>query len=208
VEQFATAKEAKKREQWWKSGAGRRKLKEYFSWCAETSSQNEQIRIESYNVVWPKKFASEKKCIEKTIAPWIVGGIHHVGSTSVPGLSAKPIVDIQVGIKNLEEARACIPLLEGIGYCYYPYRLYMHWFCKPSPSHREFHVQLMELAHPQWKARLAFRDYLRSHPETAKEYATLKREMAERFRNNREGYTEAKGQFVESVLKKAKDTNS
>lgn len=165
--------------------------------------QNEQVYIEPYNPEWPKKFSSEKERIEKTLGSWIVGGVHHVGSTSVPGLPAKPIVDIQVGIKDLEEARACISLLESIGYCYYPYRPYMHWFCKPSPEHREFHLQLMEPAHPQWNARLTFRDYLRAHPETATEYAALKEELAEKFRDDRERYTKAKGQFVEDVLKKA-----
>lgn len=167
------------------------------------TDSNGEIRIERYNPVWPKKFLVEKKLIEETIGPWIDGGIHHVGSTAVPDLPAKPIVDIQVGVKNLKDAKACIPLLESIGYCYYPYRPYMHWFCKPSPLHRELHVQLMEPTHPQWNARLAFRDYLRTHPETAKEYAMLKEKLAEKFRDDREAYTEAKGTFIESVMKKA-----
>ncbi|TSC57611.1 MAG: protein of unknown function UPF0157 [Candidatus Peregrinibacteria bacterium Greene0416_19] len=167
---------------------------------------NEQIHIESYDPAWASKFVTEKKKIEDTIAPWMEGGIHHVGSTPVPGLSAKPIIDIMAGVKNLEEARACIPLLEEIGYCYHPYRPYMHWFCKPSPAHREFHLQLMESSHPQWHARLAFRDYLRAHPETAEEYATLKKELAGKFRDDREAYTDAKGKFVESVVQKDRDT--
>ena len=165
---------------------------------------NEPVHLKPYNAAWPKKFAIEKKLIEKTISAWVDGGIHHVGSTAIPDLSAKPIIDIMVGVKNLEKAKECIPLLEAIGYCYYPYRPYMHWFCKPSPAHREFHLQLMEPEHPQWSARLAFRDYLRVHPETAKEYAMLKEKLAEKFRDDREAYTEAKTKFVESVVEKAK----
>ncbi len=67
--------------------------------------EDEKIRIVPYSPVWPEKFAAEKRLIESAIAPWIDGGIHHVGSTAVPGLDAKPIVDILVGVKDLEEAK-------------------------------------------------------------------------------------------------------
>ena len=143
--------------------------------------KDEKVHIESYNPIWPKKFITEKKLIEEKIAPWIEGGIHHVGSTAIPGLPSKAIVDIMVGVKNLEEAKACISILETIGYCYHPYRPYMHWFCKPTPAHREFHLQLMEPTNSQWKARLYFRNYLRTNPEVAQEYAKLKMQLAEKF---------------------------
>jgi GrpB-like predicted nucleotidyltransferase (UPF0157 family) len=126
--------------------------------------------------------------------------VHHVGSTAVPGLAAKPIVDIMVGVRDLEEARAAIPVLEAERYCYFPYREYFHWFCKPSPEHREFHMYLIEPTHPQWRARLAFRDWLRAHPETAAEYEALKRELADEHHDDREAYTDAKAEFVERVV--------
>jgi GrpB-like predicted nucleotidyltransferase (UPF0157 family) len=167
------------------------------------NDSEEEICIVQYDPQWARKFEMEKSLLEKTLDGWINEGVFHVGSTSIPKLDAKPIIDIQIGVHNLEEAKECIPLLEKIGYCYAPYRPYMHWFCKPSPSHREFHLQLMEPSHPQWKARLAFRDYLRAHPDTAKEYALLKHEIAEQYRNDREAYTEAKTTFVEFVVAKA-----
>ncbi len=170
---------------------------------ANPNMQDEEVTIEPYDPQWPKKYEVEKRLLEKTLGSWIDGGVHHVGSTAVPNLAAKPIIDILIGVKNLEEAKACIPLLESIGYCYAPYRPHIHWFCKPSPAHREFHLQLMESTHREWHARFVFRDFLRMHPETIVEYATLKTTLAEKFRNDREAYTEAKNEFVESILRKA-----
>lgn len=166
--------------------------------------KEEGVHIVKYDPSWPDKFESERKLVEQTLGEWIAGGIHHVGSTSVPNLSAKPIIDIMVGVKNLEEAKACIPLLETIQYCYFPYKSdQMIWFCKPSPYKRTHHLYLMETSHPQWAARLAFRDYLKTHKEEKKTYEQLKISLAEKFRDDREAYTDAKTEFVKSVVQKA-----
>ena len=143
--------------------------------------------------------------LERVVAPWLEGGVHHVGSTAVPGLAAKPVIDIMVGVRDLDEARAAIAVLAAESYCYFPYREYFHWFCKPSPQHRQFHMYLMEPSHPQWRARLAFRDWLRTHAETAADYEALKHELADRYRDDREAYTDAKAEFVERVVALALD---
>lgn len=156
-----------------------------------------------YDPAWPQRFARERALLERIVAPWLEGGVHHVGSTAVPGLAAKPIVDIMVGVRDLEEARDAISVLEAESYCYFPYREYFHWFCKPSPERREFHMYLIEPTHPQWAARLAFRDRLRTHPETAAEYLALKRRLADEHRADREAYTDAKAGFVERVVAEA-----
>lgn len=165
------------------------------------------VEITEYDPAWLQRFASERTLLERVVAPWLEGGVHHVGSTAVPGLAAKPIVDIMVGVRDLEEARAAIPVLEAESYCYFPYRDYFHWFCKPSEAHREFHLYLIEPAHPQWRARLAFRDWLRTHPETAAEYEALKRRLAGEHHGDREAYTDAKADFVERVVAHALDLN-
>ena len=166
--------------------------------------QDQKIEIEPYNPDWVKKFEKEKEILEKTLGDWVQGGIHHVGSTAIPGLDAKPIIDILIGVKNLKEAAACIPLLEKAGYHYYPYKPEMiHWFCKPSPSHREFHLQLMEPTHPEWAKRFAFRDYLIDHPADAREYSILKKQLATQNKHDREAYTEAKTEFVNAIVAKA-----
>lgn len=168
--------------------------------------KNQDIHIVPYDPQWIAKFEKEKLLLEKTLGAWVSDGIHHVGSTSIPGVDAKPIVDILIGIHNLEDAQECIPLLEQIGYCHYPYRSdVMIWFCKPSPEEREFHLQLMQPSEPLWQERFLFRDYLKSHPHAAKEYMDLKKSLAEDFRQDREGYTDAKTHFVQTILKKAQD---
>lgn len=164
----------------------------------------EAVHLVEYSSNWPKKFATERHLIEQTLGSWIDGGINHVGSTSIPGMTAKPIVDIMVGVKSLEKAKDCIPLLESIGYCYAPYKAdIMHWFCKPSPERREYHLYLMEPTSYEWRARLGFRDYLRTHSDIAQDYIKLKQSLANKYRNNREAYTKAKESFVQDITKKA-----
>ncbi len=108
------------------------------------------------------------------------------------------------GVRSLDEARAAIEVLRGLDYWYAPYKPWMHWFCKPSPARREFHLHLIEPSHPEFAARLAFRDYLREHPDTAAEYAALKQRLAAQHREDREAYTDAKAEFVRSVLERAR----
>jgi GrpB-like predicted nucleotidyltransferase (UPF0157 family) len=88
---------------------------------------------------------------------------------------------------------------------YFPYRLeVMHWFCKPSPAHRTHHLHLVPIGSPLWADRIAFRDYLRSHPEAAAEYAALKRQLAAQHALDREAYTHGKGAFVAAILERAR----
>jgi GrpB-like predicted nucleotidyltransferase (UPF0157 family) len=97
------------------------------------------------------------------------------------------------------------PWLAGpTGYCYAPYRSESeHWFCKPSPGFRTHHLHVVPVASPQWLETLAFRDYLRSHPAVAFEYGNLKRRLAQEFRSDREGYTQAKGPFMTRITELA-----
>lgn len=163
--------------------------------------KDEGVHLVPYNLTWPLQFEEEKKLIKKTIGQWITGEINHVGSTAIPGISAKPIIDIMVGVESLEASKPCIERLSKINYLYYPYRPEsMHWFLKPSPERRTHHLYLIPVSHPQYKARLEFRDYLRDHPKERQEYEELKRELAKKFRNDREGYTLAKTQFITDIL--------
>ncbi|MGH8929643.1 MAG: GrpB family protein [Egibacteraceae bacterium] len=162
------------------------------------------VEIAPYDPAWPLKFDAERDLVAPVLAPWLDGGIHHVGSTAVPGLGAKPIIDIMAGVRDLDEARAAIAPLADLGYLYAPYRDWMLWFCKPDPAHRTHHLTLVEPSHPQWAHRLAFRDRLRADPETAAAYERLKRRLATEHRNDREAYTEAKTAFVLDTLHKGR----
>lgn len=163
----------------------------------------EPVELVPYDPSWPERFAAEAALLEGAIGGFVEGGIHHVGSTAVPGLSAKPVIDIVVGIRDLEGARQAFPPLAALGYQYFPYRSWMHWFCKPSPTNRTHHLHLVPHRDPPFRDRLAFRDHLRQHPAVAVEYARLKCELARRYRRDREAYTDGKTEFVARVVSAA-----
>ncbi len=131
-----------------------------------------------------------------------MGGVHHIGSTAVPGLEAKPVIDILAGVTELESARGCFAALGRLAYLHAPYRAEeMHWFCKPHPSRRTHHLHLAPSGSRRFRDELAFRDRLRGDPELAARYGRLKHELAIELGHDRERYTEAKAEFIEAVLR-------
>lgn len=163
------------------------------------------MRIVPYDPAWPERFEQERAALAAAIGEWAVGGIHHVGSTSVPDLDSKPVIDILVGVQSLQESHSCFERLAALEYLYAPYRSEeMHWFCKPDPSRRTHHLHLVPVDSPRFRDELAFRDYLRGDRETALEYGALKRDLARRFEHDREAYTDAKDEFIGAVLRRAR----
>lgn len=163
---------------------------------------NEPICVVAYDPQWPTRFERERALLDRAIGPRVVGGIHHVGSTAVPGLDAKPIVDILVGVESLAASRACFEPLAELEYLYAPYLPEeMHWFCKPGPGRRTHHLHLIPQDSPRYRDELAFRDHLRANPEKARDYAELKHRLAARFERDREGYTDAKADFIQRTLR-------
>ncbi len=164
----------------------------------------ERVEIVDYDESWPAAFQREREVLVTAIGEYVVGSIEHVGSTSVPGLAAKPIVDIQVGVAGLDETRPALGSLEAVRYCYdsvCPHD--MHFFDKRVQGKQPYNLQLIPYGSNCWNKRIAFRDYLRSHPNTAQEYAALKGELARRFRFDREAYGGAKGSFIRRVVREA-----
>jgi GrpB-like predicted nucleotidyltransferase (UPF0157 family) len=168
-------------------------------------SNDAPIQIAPYDQEWPVRFEAERQLLIGAIGAWLVAGsIEHIGSTAIPGLDAKPVIDIMAGVESLDGSRTALPLLEHHHYCYAPYRTeVMHWFCKPSPAQRTHHLHLVPFGSPLWIEQLAFRDYLRTHPDVAMEYAALKLRLAEAHRLDREAYTNAKAPFVQRVIQNA-----
>jgi GrpB-like predicted nucleotidyltransferase (UPF0157 family) len=159
------------------------------------------VHIEPYSDDWPCQFSSERDQLLEVLAPWLVGPVEHIGSTSVPGLAAKPVIDMMAAVESLENSRDAISALERIGYCYAPYREdVMHWLCKPRPEYRTHHLHLVPYASSLWLERLAFRDQLRADSRLADEYAALKRDLARLHKNDREAYTDAKTLFIMKVV--------
>jgi GrpB-like predicted nucleotidyltransferase (UPF0157 family) len=162
------------------------------------------IRIVSYDPRWPMRFESERAILEHALGEWVVGGIHHVGSTAIPGMDAKAVIDILVGVHDLESSRPCFAGLRALGYKYAPYKTEeMHWFCKPDRRHRTHHLHLKAFGSSEYRDELAFRDYLRSDADVARRYAALKHQLAQRFEHDREAYTAAKTDFIRGVLQRA-----
>lgn len=162
---------------------------------------DEPIRLAAPDPDWPAEFELERKALEEAIGAWIDGGVHHVGSTAVAGLVAKPIIDILVGVRELDAARVCFEPLADLGYLYAPYLPEeMHWFCKPDPRKRTHHLHLVPVGSPRYRGELAFRDLLRADFRLAADYAALKATLARRHRDDRDAYTEAKGAFIRAAL--------
>jgi GrpB-like predicted nucleotidyltransferase (UPF0157 family) len=168
---------------------------------ADEGADDEPIRIAAYDAEWPTRFERERALLEDAIGGWVKGGIHHVGSTAVPGLSAKPIVDILVGVDDLATSTTCFDPLAKLEYRYAPYRTEeMHWFCKPDPRRRLFHLHLIPVDRARFHDELAFRDLLRADSEKARAYGELKKRLAVRFEDDRERYTGAKTDFIAHAL--------
>ncbi len=161
------------------------------------------VIIEPYDPVWSGRFETERRLLLPVLAPWLAGPIEHIGSTAVPGLGAKPIIDIMAAVRDLASSKPAIEALKPLQYCYFDYKAdVMHWFCKPSDFERTHHLHLVPFASQLWRDRLAFRDRLRSDATLRATYENLKVALASRYREDREAYTVAKTEFVQSVLGK------
>jgi GrpB-like predicted nucleotidyltransferase (UPF0157 family) len=157
-----------------------------------------KVTLSPYNPEWINLFQKEKKLISDKLGDKIVT-VEHIGSTAVPGLGAKPIVDILLGVRNIADADGFIPKMEELGYKYrshfenvMPYRRY---FTKPE----RYHVHTVEVTSSFWKRHIQFRDYLQSHDDARDEYYRLKKELAGRDWNDVNDYAYAKTEFVRKI---------
>jgi GrpB-like predicted nucleotidyltransferase (UPF0157 family) len=158
------------------------------------------IYVVPYDASWPARFDEERAALARVLSPWLAGPIEHIGSTAVPGLVAKPVIDIMAAVASLDASRPAFAALAALHYVYFPYRPELHWLCKPSDDVRTHHLHLVPFGSPLWHDRLRFRDRLRSDPRVAAEYAALKLELATRYEFDREAYTDAKEPFVRRIL--------
>ena len=173
----------------------------------------EHVSIVTYDPNWPRMFAAERDHLLGSLPREMIGRIEHFGSTAVPGLAAKPIVDMLVEVRSLEETKTrIVPVLEAQGYDYFwrPTRgddvpPFYAWFIKRDAAGvRTHHIHMVEKDFEQWE-RLLFRDYLIEHPAVAKEYEALKLRLAQDYPNDRVAYTNAKTDYVVRVTNVAKE---
>jgi GrpB-like predicted nucleotidyltransferase (UPF0157 family) len=143
---------------------------------------DEGVVVVAYDPEWPRRFELERAALERALAPWLHGGIHHIGSTAIPGIAGKPIIDMMAGVRDLEEARAAFEPLHELSYAYAFHRPGTHWFYKPpSPllTARTHQLHLTEPGSDLWRERLAFRDALRADLALVVEYEALKSRLLE-----------------------------
>jgi GrpB-like predicted nucleotidyltransferase (UPF0157 family) len=164
------------------------------------------IEIAPYDPAWPDAFERERAAILGALGD-LVFAIEHVGSTAVPGLGAKPIIDIMIGLRDLAGHVRCVAPLQSLGYEHkgefgIPGR---HYFRRPVRGPRTHQLHMVEHGRDFWVRHLLFRDYLRRNPDEAAAYQRLKLRLAARFGTDVEGYTEAKTEFIESAVAKARD---
>jgi GrpB-like predicted nucleotidyltransferase (UPF0157 family) len=162
-----------------------------------------RIEIVAYDPAWPARFAEVGPDLRAGLDE-VALRIDHIGSTAVPGLAAKPIIDIQISVVDFEPLAAYRQPLERLGYGYRadnPERTKRYFREPPGRPRTHVHVRRAGSFSEQWA--LLFRDYLRTHPDAAAEYATLKRRLALRFRDDRHAYTQAKRPFLWKVIRKA-----
>ena len=167
------------------------------------------VRVVEYDPKWPRLFAEEAAVLRGVFGSEPVA-IEHIGSTAVPGLPAKPIIDIMAGVSGWDVFDLVVERLAAVGYRYTPEAE------KDDPSRKVFrkgpsdlshlrthHLHVTELDGFYWQRMLAFRDRLRSHPEEAAAYVALKRELASRFANESRRYTAGKAEFVIEIERRA-----
>ena len=168
----------------------------------------EFLTISPYDPRWPEEFEAESRRIRESLGPLALR-IDHVGSTSVPGLAAKPVIDIQISVRELHPMEPYRTVLERIGYTHVPHPddavyPFLH---RPETWPHTHHVHVCQAGDDEERRHLAFRDYLRDHPELAREYARVKQDLAPRFSaetfESREAYVEAKSAFVAPLLERA-----
>ena len=166
----------------------------------------EPVVLEPYDPAWPQRYEEERRRIAAALGEMVEGGVldglEHIGSTSVPGLRAKPCIDIMARVHPLPLPQDKVDALVALGYEYlgehgFPGR---HYF-RRGPH--DVHLHVVGFESDYWARHRLFRDYLRAHPEAARRYQALKLELAARFREDRAAYTEGKSELVEQLEREA-----
>ena len=165
-----------------------------------------QVSLLSAHEAWAEQYQLEKARILEAIGAHILD-IQHVGSTSIAGVPAKPILDILVGVEDFEGAAVCIARMEDIGYRYrgengIPRR---HYFVKGDP--RTHHVHMVERDGNDWRITVLFRDFLKSHPDVANEYAEAKKRFALKHAQDQYAYQAEKDKVVERITERAMNSS-
>jgi len=163
----------------------------------------ETIVIVPYDERWPELFRELGASLRNALGP-IALRIDHIGSTAIPGLAAKPIIDVQISVADFEPLDAVRLPLEGLGFVFRADNpdLTKRYF-REAPGARRTHIHVRRAGSWSEQFALLFRDYLRAHDDNARRYAQVKRELAAQFGEERHGYTDAKGPIIWQIMQQA-----
>lgn len=164
------------------------------------------VELENYNKNWKKEFEKEKKLLKKIFGDDAID-IQHVGSTAIPGLKAKPIIDIALAVENLDIALKHREELEKEDYNFRGNAGVegRYFFAKGKEENRTHYLHIEPINSSNWESHILYKKYLLNNPDTIVEYEKLKEELAEKYPNDRKKYTEGKNNFIQNILKKAKE---
>ena len=167
--------------------------------------QNKKVKLSSYNPVWVRLYKKEEKILLPLVKMYGLE-IQHIGSTSIPGAKAKPIIDIAIGVKNLKDAGKFIKPLEILGYEYKHDAGISgrHFFARIKGEETTHHLHIVKINGKLWNNQIIFRDYLKKHKRVVKEYNDLKEMLAHKYENDRKQYTAKKNSFIQGIIKKSK----
>lgn len=161
------------------------------------------VELSKYDAEWATTFDTEKRALESKLGDLALG-VEYIGSTSIPGMRAKPILDMAVAVKSVDDYDKCIHLIEELGYQYVPRDKATHGddllFVKGSDESRTHHLKLTVIGSSFWEDSILFRDYLIEHPSVANEYEKIKLQLAASHASDRESYTKGKNEFIKRVL--------
>jgi GrpB-like predicted nucleotidyltransferase (UPF0157 family) len=164
------------------------------------------VELEPYNPTWPSLFQKESDQFERLLPGQIIA-VHHIGSTAIKDICAKPTIDLLPVVRQIEMIDGCQESLRSSGYLPMgengiPGRRY---FTKGTPEKHSVHVHIFQSGHPEIERHLLFVDYLNAHPHDAAAYSRLKQELAVQYRLDPQGYSQAKTAFIQSIDRKAHD---
>ena len=177
--------------------------------------RRDPIVIIDHDPRWADAFEAERAKLQPAMSSWLARPVEHIGSTAIPGLAAKPIIDMLAVVSDIDEVEHPVETLAPLGWVHAPEpgdaigrRLS---FCTPSVEHRTHHLHVVELASEGWRGWVAFRDHLRLHPDIAADYAALKRDLAGRYGadpNQRDEYRNGKAAFIADITDRATEAGT
>lgn len=161
------------------------------------------VRVDPYTELWAAEFDRERERLDTHLGARLLA-IEHIGSTSIPGLAAKPLIDMQAAVKSLDQVDDILVVLKTMGYAVMPERVYPDrvFLPKGPEQRRTHHLNLVRFHSDQWHDPLSFRDRLRSDPPLRNQYAALKNRLAVQHQDDREAYTDGKAEFIAGVLRR------